>query len=328
VHRSHALLAHQRCACMISAGLRATLMPLLNVPLVFAFLNIIAVYANPTGAVLALVVDLQSMLQIQYVLQYATHLLTTICLGEGGYFSAMEEALHRVGTIFEKIDVPQVPISPPPCRLLWCRCAFTPGTAFLEACVQRLNIALGLQFIVLVSRQALVERGLETEWSLILTFGSIIPTFLMLSVNMTLVPLLQTLSLPLPEQQKTEGIRQKQSKIIVLVMSALHKVVKLLIGAIEPGCLWFDIHEVTFLAFEIFVLALLGHRVWVPPFSWALFKDDKGKLIAVANKTTGSYEETRSLIAKMPTTLNHQDLEAVMQGTKTIEQVSAAALTR
>jgi hypothetical protein len=60
----------------------------------------------------------------------------------------------------------------------------------------------------------------------------------------------------------------------------------------------------------------------------AIYKDDKGKLIAVANKTTGSYEETRSLIAKMPAALNHQDLEAVMQGTKTLEQVSAAALTR
>ena len=98
-------------------------------------------------------------------------------------------------------------------------------------------------------------------------------------------------------------------------------------------CLWFIYYEPIFLCFELFIVALLGYRAWLPPFKWqgcpcAPFEVDSSDPTSVflncADMNTGSYEKVEALLASQMSTnyvsMSDEMVKEIFNGSITVAE--------
>jgi len=269
--------------------LRERLVTLLSIPGLYAVSVIFAVASTEDYAV-SMIADMQNALRAWFLWNVVAHILFVFSMRHEDSSSGignLNEAVERVGKTFEMLEAPRQKVVPPPCALLWCSCSYQPGRAFLRSCVARMNLVVYSAAAVLVLRVLLhalgvhspLQNGATSPWhaaNQYLTICGLLMTFLALSCKMPLDKLIEPLILTSPRGRMSEKMRQITFHIIFTVNGSLHRVIALIIISVKPvagderGCLWWMHHENLVVAFELLVVAVIGHRAWCPPFVWGL----------------------------------------------------------
>ena len=94
-------------------------------------------------------------------------------------------------------------------------------------------------------------------------------------------------------------------------------------------CLWMVRHQPIFISFELLIITIIGHRVWLPPFHWRLGATEASDkpanlLIQSANLSTGSLDKVEKLMmgGKDGIALSDQAITELFHGLRTLEEVA------
>jgi hypothetical protein len=203
---------------------RSTMTLMLFIPALYAMINIINVYISPVGTTILLMVDCQALIRVLYMFSLIKFTISVANAGnqQHGTFAA---AVYHVGTFLERLQLKPLSLGGPPCcKILWCKCSYIPGKAFLGQCVTRVYVALTLQGILMVVRQAMIDTAIEKQYSMLLTVWGLAVTFLALSAKMPLDALMQQILSPMPRQQFVAKWRNYQYQMWFVLIGGLHNV--------------------------------------------------------------------------------------------------------
>ena len=203
---------------------RSTMTLMLLIPALYAMINIINVYISPVGTTILLMLDCQALIRMLYMFSLIKFTISVANAGnqQHGSFAA---AVYHVGTFFERLQLKPLSLGGPPCcKIMWCKCSYIPGKAFLGQCVTRVYVALTLQGILMVVRQAMIDTAIEKQYSMLLTVWGQAVTVLALSAKMPLDALMHQILSPMPRQQFVAKWRNYQCQMWFVLIGALHNV--------------------------------------------------------------------------------------------------------
>ena len=203
---------------------RSTMTLMLLIPALYAMINIINVYISPVGTTILLMVDCQALIRVLYMFSLIKFTISVANAGnqQHGSFAA---AVYHVGTFFERLQLKPLSLGGPPCcKIMWCKCSYIPGKAFLGQCVTRVYVALTLQGILMVVRQAMIDTAIEKQYSMLLTVWGQAVTVLALSAKMPLDALMHQILSPMPRQQFVAKWRNYQYQMWFVLIGGVHNV--------------------------------------------------------------------------------------------------------
>ena len=95
-------------------------------------------------------------------------------------------------------------------------------------------------------------------------------------------------------------------------------------------CLWMVRHQPIFISFELLIITIIGHRVWLPPFHWRLGATEASDkpanlLIQSANLSTGSLDKVEKLMmagGKDRVAMSDEQITELFHGQRNLEEVA------
>mmetsp|Transcript_46819 Transcript_46819/g.114057 ORF Transcript_46819/g.114057 Transcript_46819/m.114057 type:complete len:464 (-) Transcript_46819:148-1539(-) len=308
---------------------------LLIVPGLYAVLNVLSVFMRTSNAKLVMA-DIQGVLRAWYLYESVTINFSYFSFNEGGVGST-DEAVERVGRMLEEMNLPLQKAVAPPFFLCWGTRWVQPGRKFLRSCVLRMHIAIIFNVLVLIIRPIVWDYGVASPTAVLgmwdtgniyLIFFGLMTVGIGYSAKFPLEGLLTPFVLG--HSVSAMKLRKLQGFLIFAVMGGIQGIIALITTYIPSPCYWWVFHQQIFVAIELIVIVLIGHRVWLPPFHWGVGRSDHHHamkaMIAAANSTTGTYESAlRSIQSTTSITVHREDIARVMNGEKSIHDARKEA---
>mmetsp|Transcript_39051 Transcript_39051/g.63129 ORF Transcript_39051/g.63129 Transcript_39051/m.63129 type:complete len:393 (+) Transcript_39051:94-1272(+) len=303
---------------------------LLLIPGWYALFNILMIYAKPTSFPYKMLLgDMQAVLRAWYLYLSMSHNFECFNSVNGG-FRNTAEAVEIVGEMLEQLNLPPQKVIAP-FLVPWWGCRYIqPNKAFLNSCVRRMQLSILVTFLILIFRQVIHDHGHlypkkgETQWeaaNIWLAILNLLIVGLAISAQNPLVKLIDPVILPGGRTVVT--MRKIQFFFLFSIIGTIQGIISLITSlGMQPACYWWVYHQNVFVAFELCIVACLGHKAWCPPYEWGAGLAPipvLQKLIDMANSKTGHFPSL-----EIPsTTLSPEQIAEVLSGKRKIEEVRA-----
>jgi len=300
---------------------------------------------NPScsSAVKVLFGDLTAILCAKYLYDLTSFELQLFNLRHGG-FGSTAEAIERVGQMLEDMDLPPVklPLSAVPC---WGHRYFKPGRAFLTGCRKRMRFYTITAVTLLVVKQMVQDYNsfnslalpVQDTAALWLGIAFIFAVMVAQSAKGPLEALILPFVTVSPTSQKAAQWRKLQYFLLFVVATGFNAIITLATTSPRPACMWWARHNSLFIVSILFVVVVIGHRCWVPPFHWSLSRKATTGLAQVwelifeaVQKSTGSHDRMMAIreLFEVGTSLHPDVAREVHVGNKDLSEARQEAIER
>jgi len=285
--------------------------------------------------------DLTSILVAKYLYDLLAFELQQFNMRHGG-FGSTAEAIERVGKMLEDMDLPPLKLSLSAVPF-WGSRYVKPGREFLTGCRTRLRFYTTTAVTLLVVKQMTIDydsyasfaKPVEETASLWLGLSFIVAVMVAQSAKGPM----EAMILPFvnPMNQKTPKWRKLQYFLLFPVATGFNAIISLGTASPRPACMWWLRHGDLFIVSILFIVVVIGHRCWVPPFHWShnRIRRSKDHLLTkgwsmtfeAAQKSTGSHAKMMAIreFFEVMTSLNPEVSRAVWMGEKDLNEAREEA---
>jgi len=261
---------------------------LLAVPVLCAFLNVLMMFAKGWSYHF-MMGDFALLARVFYLRASVSLRLELFNSSSASGVGSVAEAADSVGNMLAKSNHPphDVGLCCVPC---WCAKKIPTNSALTQSFVKRTDMAFGLAVLVLVLRQVFWDAELHHDQGvdLVLHGLTLVMVVLALGVDMALDKLMKPYIAP--EKKGLMVLRTAQLQMFWAVIGGLNVIAGIIIMEVNEDSLWWVHNQYIFIAVELLVTAMLGHKAWVPPFMWGL-GDPNDEEINISSYSTGSREK-------------------------------------
>jgi len=258
-------------------------------------------------------------------------------------FGGINEAIEHAGDMLDDLDLKPMNFNWLS-AIYWGRCTMKPSKEFLEGCYKRLQAYALVTFLFLILIQYindLTGNGYIAPPSvtclgcypfLYMGLCQMLCNFMMLSAKFPMQALVKPWNVILGAGNAS--MRNTQFMIIFLLVNTCGHIVSMFTELWRPECLWWARHSSSINVTIILIAVMMGHRCWVPPFSWTYQTPDTDKgdnakhlgsawqmTLEAMNASTGSFRKFVALQWLVKANTMSPDLGAKMYaGEMTVEE--------